>query len=253
MRVHEGAKERDADPTFLRNVERRVYIGYLILILMGVVVIASALLELHVDHGVLTAFAVAILLIWASPVILALPAWDLDADDATSSNAEGLHSVLILSAAADGEEDQGLTIAEMVKMLDFWLFLWPCMVLIGAGIGMTTNVAQMFSAIGSNDNVVATTFFSATQSLTRVLAGLLCDVLKVRGIPSATIVAVGLVFMLLAYLLFVVNTAQSLFAGVLCAGVGFGSAWPVMVVVVAELFGQKNLGGNYMYVTCCDK
>ena len=25
-----------------------------------------------------------------------------------------------------------------------------------------------------------------------------------------------------------------------------GSAWPVMVVVVAELFGKKNLGGNYM-------
>eukprot|EP00518_Triparma_eleuthera_P012077 CAMPEP_0182476626 /NCGR_PEP_ID=MMETSP1319-20130603/29449_1 /TAXON_ID=172717 /ORGANISM="Bolidomonas pacifica, Strain RCC208" /LENGTH=490 /DNA_ID=CAMNT_0024677727 /DNA_START=85 /DNA_END=1554 /DNA_ORIENTATION=+ len=248
--VHAGAKERDADPTFLRSVERRVYVGYLILILMGVVVIASALLELHVDHCVLTAFAVAIIFIWASPTILALPVWDLGSDSSRSNGDEALHSILLSGAAAEGEEDQGLIkelgIVEMVKTLNFWLFLWPCVALIGAGIGMTTNVAQMFSAIGSNDNVVATTFFSATQSLTRVLAGLLCDVLKVRGVPAATVLALGLVFMLLAYLLFVVNTPQSLFAGVLCAGVGFGSAWPVMVVVVAELFGQKNLGGNYM-------
>ena len=148
--VHEGAKERDSDPMFLRNVERRIHVGYFILASMGVVVIASALLEINVDHAVLTAFSVVILLIWASPILLALQIWNVREGALTAgSSIESLRDVLVPNA---DEEIPGLNILDMVKTMNFWLFLWPCVALIGAGIGMTTNIAQMFNSIGEDEH-----------------------------------------------------------------------------------------------------
>ncbi|GMH57066.1 hypothetical protein TL16_g02281 [Triparma laevis f. inornata] len=232
---------------FEANVQRRVHFGYGILLCMGVTVVGSALLEHVVSRAVLTGFAVLIIIIWASPLILA---WEgLDVEEVGGGNKGGV----VLDVPLIGEEVGGtklvsvsLTISEMVRTLDFWLFLWPCLVLIGGGIGLTTNIAQMFGSIYSNGNVVAMTFFSATQSLSRVGAGGLCDVLRRRGLSGAIVVLGGLVFMLVGYVCFVMNTETYLFVGVVFCGVGFGSAWPVMVVVVAELFGEAHLGGNYM-------
>ena len=55
---------------------------------------------------------------------------------------------LIGEEGVRGQKPASLTIIEMIKTLDFWLFLWPCLVLIGGGIGLTTNIAQMFGSIG---------------------------------------------------------------------------------------------------------
>ena len=46
------------------------------------------------------------------------------------------------------------------------------------GISFTTNNGQMFGSIGSSANAVASTFFSVTQSLSRVVCGRLLDVLR---------------------------------------------------------------------------
>ncbi|GMH81746.1 hypothetical protein TrVE_jg5229 [Triparma verrucosa] len=238
IRVHAPATSL---AVFEANVRRRVRLGYGILLCMGITCITSALIEHVVSRMVLTGLAVIMICLWASPVILA---WDgLDVAD---GGGGVLDIPLIGEEGVWGQKPASLTIKKMIKTLDFWLFLWPCLVLIGGGIGLTTNIAQMFGSIDSSGNVVALTFFSATQSLSRVGAGGLCDVLRRRGLSGAVVVLGGLVFMLVGYACFVVNTEGLLFVGVLCAGVGFGSAWPVMVVVVAELFGEEHLGGNYM-------
>jgi len=52
------------------NIERRVYAGYVILLLMGSTVIASALVEKIVSRIVLLIFAITICCIWLSPVLL---------------------------------------------------------------------------------------------------------------------------------------------------------------------------------------
>ena len=75
----------------------------------------------------------------------------------------------------------------------------------------------MFASIGSSDNVVAMTFFSVAQSASRVLSGRLCDVLKKRAFPRMVIVNASIALMVLAYGLFIWNTAATLFAGVVVA------------------------------------
>jgi len=138
------------------------------------------------------------------------------------------------------------TIRTMVQTLDFYLLLYSLVVLIGSGIAVTTNAGQMFSSIGSNISAVSSTMFSATQSVSRVSCGILCDVLRRKKRERLWIILVGLVVMMASYFLFYVNTEISMVLGTVISGLAFGSAWPTMVVVVSERFGMKNMGGNYM-------
>jgi MFS family permease len=329
-------------PAFAQNVQRRVMLGYLVLLVMGTTVVSSALLEKVVDHVVVLALAIAIIIIWMSAALLALPCLDVNlsssrvydplatSEDAAESEAStgllfavspelGSISTTEPRASVIHEQDVNMSLVQMVQTLNFWLLLWSCMALIGAGIAVTTNnaqarpciqavtvasamrvhvcactgwpslhqrplvgnaprgaahkaggivlitacarasgnrrldrFAQMFASIGSSDNVVAMTFFSVAQSASRVLSGRLCDVLKKRAFPRMVIVNASIALMVLAYGLFVWNTAASLFAGVVVAAVAFGAVWPAMVVLVSELFGQVHLGGNYMlFDGCC--
>jgi MFS family permease len=244
-----GASERGK--AFEARVVRRVRVGYGILLLMGCSVVASALSEDKVPRGVTTALAVAIVLIWLSPVVLAMDG--LDGWGKEECGQEELPLVLAGEKGEGGDEGEvrNLTLREMVVTADFWLFLWPCVVLIGAGISVTTNASQMFSSVGSNQSATAITLFSAMQSLSRVVCGGLLDVLKKKDVERCSVVGGALIVMLCGYALFVWNTGWSLFVGVLFAGVGFGAAWPTMVVVVSELFGTKSLGGNYMVYDGC--
>jgi MFS family permease len=43
------------------------------------------------------------------------------------------------------------------------------------------------------------------------------------------------------------SSPRLLYAGVACAGLGFGLTWALIVIVVGDLFGQKFLGANYSF------
>ena len=39
--------------------------------------------------------------------------------------------------------------------------------------------------------------------------------------------------------------------GVALSGIAFGAVWPLMVLIVGEVFGVAHLGGNYMFFDGC--
>jgi len=43
------------------------------------------------------------------------------------------------------------------------------------------------------------------------------------------------------------STPSGIYAGVFLCGLGFGTVWPLMVVVAGDLFGTKHLGANYSF------
>ena len=152
-------------PAFAQNVQRRVMLGYLVLLVMGTTVVSSALLEKVVDHVVVLALAIAIIIIWMSAALLALPCLDVNlsssrvydplatSEDAAESEAStgllfavspelGSISTTEPRASVIHEQDVNMSLVQMVQTLNFWLLLWSCMALIGAGIAVTTNNAQ---------------------------------------------------------------------------------------------------------------
>jgi hypothetical protein len=209
---------------------------------MAALVTASALTEDLVNPTVLLGLAIAIVSVWITgPVVMSLSCLS----PAPREESEFLIYNTIEDKTARQDLDDGLTLPQMVQTLDFWLLLWSCIAIAGSGISVTTNAAEMFETIGSHVGI-APTVFSLTQSFSRVFAGALCGLCAKRGVPCVVITIGAVLVMIGAETCFIINTKESLFAGVALAGLAFGANWPSIVVIVSELFGTKHLGGNYM-------
>jgi hypothetical protein len=209
---------------------------------MAALVTASALTEDLVNPTVLLGLAIAIVSVWITgPVVMSLSCLS----PAPREESEFLIYNTIEDKTPRQDLDDGLTLPQMVQTLDFWLLLWSCIAIAGSGISVTTNAAEMFETIGSHVGI-APTVFSLTQSFSRVFAGALCGLCAKRGLPCVVITIGAVLVMIGAETCFIINTKETLFAGVALAGLAFGANWPSIVVIVSELFGTKHLGGNYM-------
>ena len=229
------------------QVVRRVNVGYCILVVMGTTVITSALIQDSVSNRVMMVFSSLVVVIWLSPTLLALDFWGpfpkyssntvlLLHKNKKNPQAPPLQTTIIVD----------LNTKQMFQTRDFYLLLYGCVAIVGAGSAVTTNVGQMFDSIHSEKNVQASVFFSATQSFSRVACGFLCDVLVRKRLPRSCIVLGALLVMIGGYMSFYVNTELMLLVGTVLSGFAFGAIWPSMVVIVSEVFGLRNLGGNYM-------
>lgn len=116
----------------------------------------------------------------------------------------------------------------------FW-YLWLCLVFMGAAgismVGLSVSYSESVGLAG----VAVLTAFNLTNGLSRIVAGVLSDVIggALTGALSFVLAAVGY---------FSLIGSESLFAVALFAsfvGFAFGAMFAVMAPLVAELFGLK--------------
>ena len=151
-------------------------------------------------------------------------------------------------------------LAQMMGTSAAWLMLWTCIILVGGGTVMTNNMAQMVESLGFSPTVTSASMalFSVAQSGARVLTGAISEWalqtkvewcgLRMEGIPRPAFLVVASAVGVCAHLLLAVATSQVPFIiGVAMSGAAFGMCWPLMVLIVGELFGSTNVGANYMF------
>mmetsp|Transcript_43414 Transcript_43414/g.85645 ORF Transcript_43414/g.85645 Transcript_43414/m.85645 type:complete len:241 (-) Transcript_43414:162-884(-) len=143
------------------------------------------------------------------------------------------------------------TTREMMASFRCWCFLWCTVCVIGGGVMVTSNAAQMMDAVGGKQGAAATavTLFSVAQSMGRLLSGMSTDGIRQRfGLPTVSVLVGVTSTMAAAHALMAsANGPGMIYAGVTLCGFGFGAVWPLMVVVAGEFFGQRNLGANYSF------
>ena len=148
-------------------------------------------------------------------------------------------------------------LGQMLSTVSAWLMVWTCTILVGSGTVMTNMMGQMVSALRFSPSVnpSALALFSVAQAFARVFTGTVSESAlqwRVGGCrhgvarPSFLIVA-SLVGAIAHLLLAVAITKVSFIFGVALSGVAFGMSWPLMVLIVGELFGTTNMGANYMF------
>lgn len=142
----------------------------------------------------------------------------------------------------------GLTTREMVARPAFWLLIYTTVTTIGGGLIVSTNGAQMAEAAGCGTSGAATvvTLFSGAQALARLNGGASTDALRARGLPIQAMLIFAAAAMAAAYAIMAASTPAALHVGVVFAGFGFGTVWPLMVVLVRDLWGDAHMGSNYM-------
>lgn len=202
---------------------------------------------------------------------------DLDADESVSRES---------SADAESQQSGNCTgkiyplgrdvnLWGMLRTPEAWMILVSFSINMGSGYMVITNVSQMAASLSLAPSVVSTavTLLSCGNGLGRLLTGLGSDILlghfkvgtrviqrpvcfgKRRTFPRPIWMAFALIVGTLGHTVMVVGAqtghgggqAALFWFGSTLIGVGFGSTFPLEVVITAELFGNKNVGANFMF------
>jgi MFS family permease len=152
---------------------------------------------------------------------------------------------------------------EMLQTFPAWLLLWTATILVGGGIVETNNLGQMVESLHFPSTVTpaSLSLFSVAQSGGRVVTGALSDwALTVntnrcfvdRGIPRPFFLVVGSLIGVVAHTILAVSTKEwSFVVGIALSGMAFGSVWPLMVLIVGEIYGTAHVAANYMFYDGC--
>lgn len=148
---------------------------------------------------------------------------------------------------------------QMLQTPSAWLMLFTSTILIGGGTYKTNNMGEMVDSLDFPVAVTPATLalFSVAQMLARVVTGVVSEVtLKWKtdaccinhGVPRTFYFVVASSIALVSHLLLAYSTDQVSFV-ILCtlSGLAFGMTWPLMVLVVGDVFGVGNHGANYMF------
>lgn len=193
---------------------------------------------------------------------------DGDEDDANQTNDGGSCTGKIYPLGRD------VNLLGMLRTPEAWILLFCFTINIGSGAMLTTNVSQMASALSLAPSTASTavTLISCGNGLGRVVAGFGSDILlgnfqmgsrviprpvccaKQRTVPRPLWLVFALILTTLGHGVMAMGAQTgrggsqgALFClGCTLIGVGFGATFPLAVVIVAELFGNKNLGANYV-------
>jgi len=263
----------DAGPTTDLSTSTHFRTLYLGLVALAILVLGNSLVSLFFksddDVGPDYFMAAVILFVWFGPIIglLCLP-------DSTHTALPTEEFGLVplnegrrrfrdepSSSYDDEDEDDQVVVQErhdtrnlwqMLGTFPAWLMLWTTTILVGGGTIMTNNMGQMVEALRFSPVVspASLALFSVFQAGSRVVTGAVSESALTWHCfwprPAFFIVA-SLVGFLAHVVLAGATTEFPFVVGVVLSGIAFGMIWPLMVLIVGDLYGKENVGANYMF------
>lgn len=150
---------------------------------------------------------------------------------------------------------------QMLQTLPAWCFLWTATILVGSGTVMTNNMGQMVEALHFPAIVApsALALFSVAQAASRVATGSLSEAAmswKVgvdgSGVSRPVFLIIASVSSAIAHAILGLAAREGPFVvGVALSGAAFGMVWPLMVLIVGEVFGASYIASNYLIYDGC--
>jgi MFS family permease len=125
-----------------------------------------------------------------------------------------------------------------------------------------SDMGQLVEAHGFNAKSAGAclAMFSVAQATARVATGTISEMAltwnaRMLGLgyyhhvaPRSFFLVVAAVLGVAAHSVLAVATSRGIFVvGVVLSGTAFGMVWPLMVLIVGEVFGTANHGANYMF------
>ena len=171
-----------------------------------------------------------------------------DASSRSNSTALDAQSPANRDPPAAGRSPLECGPAGMVKLPEFYLLFGATFAIQSGGLFLTTNLGSMVES-RSGAAVAATTavtIFSCFQGASRLVTGFVSDYIVSRGLPRTVVFPVLMLIMALAHAILCLRGPIALLAGTALGGVAFGAVYPLLVLVITEVFGQERVASNYM-------
>ena len=180
-----------------------------------------------------------------------------DLEEDTQSQGEDDEQLQDLRQVGESGTDKNLL--QMLSTPTAWLMLWTTTILVGGGTVETNNLGQMVESLNFPDMVTpaALALFSVAQSLSRAATGAMSESALNwntrrcgidNGVPRPVFLIIASFAGFISHGLLAVSTSEIPFVfGVFLSGIAFGMVWPLMVLIVGEVWGTAHVAANYMF------
>ncbi|KAG5559534.1 hypothetical protein RHGRI_009159 [Rhododendron griersonianum] len=132
---------------------------------------------------------------------------------------------------------------EALIKADFWLLFLVYFAGVGSGVTVLNNLAQIGIAQGAHDTTILLSLFSFCNFVGRLGGGAVSEhFVRSRTIPRTIWMTFSQIIMILTYLLFASALDGTLYIATGVLGICYGVQFSIMVPTASELFGLKNFG-----------
>ncbi|KAJ8476854.1 hypothetical protein OPV22_020581 [Ensete ventricosum] len=166
----------------------------------------------------------------------------------------------LFQAAADGavrvkkkrgpHRGEDFTLMQALIKADFWLMFVSLLLGSGSGLTVIDNLGQMSESLGYDEAHIFVSMISIWNFLGRVGGGYLSEVIvRDHAYPRPVALACFQIVMAVGHLFFAMAWPGTMYIGTLLIGLGYGAHWAIVPAAASELFGLKNFGALYNFLT----
>lgn len=145
---------------------------------------------------------------------------------------------------------EDFTLLQAMIKADFWLLFFSLLLGSGSGLTVIDNLGQMSQSLGYEESHIFVSMISIWNFLGRIAGGYFSEIIvKDYAYPRAIALATAQVFMAIGHFTFAMGWPGTMYFGTLLIGLGYGAHWAIVPAAASELFGVKNFGALYNFLT----
>ncbi|XP_062195784.1 protein NUCLEAR FUSION DEFECTIVE 4-like [Phragmites australis] len=145
---------------------------------------------------------------------------------------------------------EDFTLMQALIKADFWLLFFSLLLGSGSGLTVIDNLGQMSQSLGYEETHIFVSMISIWNFLGRVGGGYFSEIIvKDYAYPRAIALATAQVLMAIGHFTFAMAWPGTMYIGTLLVGLGYGAHWAIVPAAASELFGMKNFGALYNFLT----
>ncbi|PQM36650.1 protein NUCLEAR FUSION DEFECTIVE 4-like [Prunus yedoensis var. nudiflora] len=166
----------------------------------------------------------------------------------------------LFQAAADGavrikrrkgpRRGEDFTLMQALIKADFWLIFVSLLLAAGSGLTLIDNLGQIALSLGYTDSSIYVSMISIWNFLGRVGGGYFSEIIvRDFAYPRPVAMAVVQVIMAIGLFYYAVGLPGQIYVTTVLVGLGYGAHWAILPAAASELFGLKNFGALYNFLT----
>lgn len=145
---------------------------------------------------------------------------------------------------------EDFTLMQALIKADFWIIFFSLLFGSGSGLTVIDNLGQMSQSLGYDNTHVFVSMISIWNFLGRVGGGYFSEIIvRDHAYPRHAAMAIAQVVMAFGHFFFAMGWPGAMYIGTLLVGLGYGAHWAIVPAAASELFGLKNFGALYNFLT----
>ncbi|KAG9445875.1 hypothetical protein H6P81_012003 [Aristolochia fimbriata] len=145
---------------------------------------------------------------------------------------------------------EDFTLMQALIKADFWLIFFSLLLGSGSGLTVIDNLGQMSQSLGYDNPHIFVSMISIWNFLGRVGGGYFSEIIiRDYAYPRPIAMAVAQIVMAIGHFFFAMAWPGAMHVGTLMIGLGYGAHWAIVPAAASELFGLKNFGALYNFLT----